>query len=101
LHRPGSEDDTTGWIPWYCGLPGNEFLLEVPNSFINDNFNMAQIYDIIEFQYGVRYQFDIIAMIKTTRNPTLEDLNEKLFKELFKKAVEIFCIMHNRYIHSF
>ena len=49
LHRPGSDDESTGWIPWYTGLNGNEFLVEVPASFINDNFNMADIYDIIEF----------------------------------------------------
>ena len=49
-------------------------MLEVPHSFINDNFNMAEIYDIIEFEYGIRYQFEIIAMILTTRNPTIEDI---------------------------
>ena len=47
-HREGSDDETTGWIPWYCRLPGNEFLVEVPATFIEDHFNMAEIYEIIE-----------------------------------------------------
>ena len=29
-----------GWIQWYCSLEGHEFLCEIEEDFIKDNFNM-------------------------------------------------------------
>ncbi|KAJ3196470.1 casein kinase 2 regulatory subunit [Irineochytrium annulatum] len=29
------------WINWYCSLPGHEFFLEVPEEFIEDEFNLT------------------------------------------------------------
>ena len=39
-------------------------------------------------------------MILGTRDPTLDDLKEKLFQELYEKAIDVFSLLHNRYIHS-
>jgi casein kinase II subunit beta len=28
------------WITWYCSLPGNDYLVEVPEAWIEDDFNL-------------------------------------------------------------
>ncbi len=33
-----TEDE--GWVQWFCGLDGNEFLVEVDEEFIRDRSNM-------------------------------------------------------------
>lgn len=37
-----------GWIQWFCSLEGNEFLVEVEEEFIRDQFNL----------YGLKHKFD-------------------------------------------
>lgn len=34
------EEDEEKWIQWFCSLPGNEYFCEVPQSYIEDSFNL-------------------------------------------------------------
>ena len=36
----GSDNEDGGWIQWFWDLDGNEFLLEVDEEYIRDQFNL-------------------------------------------------------------
>ena len=96
----GENDPTTGWIPWYCSLPGNDFLVEVSLDFIKDKFNLEGIYEYIDQVYSRNYYFDIMSMIVTTKNPKVGDIGDKLFIELFEKAADVYRMLHVRFLAS-
>ena len=37
-----------GWIQWFCGLDGNEFLAEIDEQFIRDQTNL----------FGLKHRFE-------------------------------------------
>ena len=38
-----------GWIQWFCGLEGNDFLVEIDEEFIRDKMNL----------YGLKHKFEL------------------------------------------
>ena len=36
-----SKSENLSWIPWWCAHPGHEYFAEVPEEFIEDDFNMT------------------------------------------------------------
>lgn len=36
-----SQSENLSWIPWWCAHPGHEFFVEVPEEYIEDDFNMT------------------------------------------------------------
>ena len=67
-----------GWIRWFCSLEGHEFLVEVDEDFIKDQFNL----------YGLQATFPkdkfktCIKMILSPLAPNEEDLADEHFLEL-------------------
>ena len=37
-----------GWIQWFCSIDGNEFLVEIDEQFIHDQFNL----------YGIKHKIE-------------------------------------------
>lgn len=35
------EYSSMGWIQWFCSLEGHEFMVEIEEEFIKDNFNLV------------------------------------------------------------
>ncbi|KAJ3335676.1 casein kinase 2 regulatory subunit [Gonapodya sp. JEL0774] len=35
------------WISWFCTLPGHDFFIEVPEDFIEDDFNLCGLNAIV------------------------------------------------------
>lgn len=90
------EDETseTGWISWYCSLEGHRFLLEVPEEYIQDAFNL----------YGLKTKVamynEALELILTGGVPEEEDLQDEGFLETYKASAELYSLIHARYIQS-
>jgi casein kinase II subunit beta len=83
-----------GWIAWFCGLKGHEFVVEVEEEYIKDNFNL----------YGLRgqiqYYDQALEMILSCEAPDEEDLADSEFLEIYRDATELYGFIHARYIVS-
>jgi casein kinase II subunit beta len=42
-----NDDSFISWITWYCSLPGHEMLVQVPEYFIEDDFNLNGLINTI------------------------------------------------------
>lgn len=84
----------SGWIAWFCGLRGHEFVVEVEEEYIRDNFNL----------YGLRgqiqYYDQALEMILSSDAPEEEDLADTEFMEIYRDATELYGYIHARYIVS-
>lgn len=84
----------SGWIPWFCGLKGHEFLAEVDEEYIRDNFNL----------YGLRVRFEnyehALDMILSSEAPDEEDLLDAEFLEVYRDATNLYGLIHARYVAS-
>ena len=85
-----------GWIKWFCGLEGHEFLVEIDEDFIRDQFNL----------YGLQVSFPkdkfktCLKMILSPLAPNEEDLADEHFMELNQEASDLYGLIHNRYIQT-
>eukprot|EP00917_Polyrhabdina_sp_WS-2016_P029426 GHVP01062724.1.p1 GENE.GHVP01062724.1~~GHVP01062724.1.p1 ORF type:complete len:259 (+),score=29.60 GHVP01062724.1:42-779(+) len=41
------EQAETPWIEWFCSLKGNEFLVEVDEDFVRDDFNLTGLHKLV------------------------------------------------------
>jgi len=84
----------SGWIPWFCGLKGNEFFAEVDEEYVRDNFNL----------YGLRGRFQFydhaLEMIISGESPDEDDLADSEFLEIYRDATDLYGLIHARYIAS-
>ena len=92
-----SESDMSGsesWISWFVSQAGNEFLLEIDEDFIRDNFNL----------YGLREMFQYydhaLAMILDPECPGEEDLQDRDYAVIYKDAAELYGMIHQRFALS-
>ncbi len=40
---------TLTWISWFCSLPGHEYFCEVTEEFIEDDFNLTGLNNMVPF----------------------------------------------------
>lgn len=90
-------DNEHGFIPWHCSLERNKYLLEVQRSFIKDEFNLTLIKNELTFEVYYDYE-DAMHMILSRTEPTEQDVEEPLFVDLYKKAGDIYGIIHRRFV---
>jgi len=83
-----------GWIPWFCGLKGHDFLAEVEEEYVRDNFNL----------YGLRARFQFydhaLEMILSGEAPDDDDLADREFLQIYREATDLYGLIHARYIVS-
>lgn len=83
-----------GWINWYCSLKGHEALAEVEEEYMKDNFNLCGLRSKVQY-------FDLaLEMILSTESPDEEDLLDSEFVDVYRDAVDLYALIHARYIIS-
>eukprot|EP00164_Ancoracysta_twista_P000662 GFYU01000879.1.p1 GENE.GFYU01000879.1~~GFYU01000879.1.p1 ORF type:complete len:250 (+),score=32.57 GFYU01000879.1:114-863(+) len=87
----GSEDEDVTWVSWYCSLKGNEFLCEVEEDFIQDDFNLTGLSSqVVHYDYALDLMLDM--------DSPMDDLAED-HQEMVESAAEaLYGLIHARYI---
>jgi casein kinase II subunit beta len=42
-------DSLQSWVSWFCSLSGNEYYLEVPDEFMDDEFNLTDLSGLVPY----------------------------------------------------
>lgn len=82
------DDDDGSWISDWCEEPENYFLLEVPQDYISDNFNLFGL------QSQVSYYQAALSRILDEEESADEENDEKI--EL--NAQKLYGMIHSRYL---
>lgn len=93
-YQEDSESSENGWIQWLCALEDHEFLTEVDEDYVQESFNL----------YGLRSKFphfsESLQMLLSEDFPEDEDLQNESFLALHQEAVDLYGLIHRRFILS-
>ncbi|KAI9098235.1 casein kinase II beta chain [Phlyctochytrium arcticum] len=93
----GEEYDSTSetgssvisWISWFCSLPGHEFFVEVPDEFVEDDFNLTGLSN------NVPYYNDALDLILDLE----PDDSEQAPQSVIESSAELlYGLIHARFI---
>ena len=85
-----------GWIKWFTGLEGHEYLVDIDESYLKDPSNLYGLQSTM----GKEKFAQCIKMILSPNAPNEEDLAEEHFLELNQEASDLYGLIHARYINS-
>lgn len=71
-----SAGDDTSWISWFCNLRGNEFLCEVDDDFVQDDFNLCGLSSQVPYY---DYALDLILDVEPSHGRHILFLLEFIF----------------------
>jgi casein kinase II subunit beta len=78
------------WIQWFCAMRGNEFFCEVDEEFIQDEFNLYGLSQVVP---NYDYALDVIL-----DNEPDEDLTEEQQEIIERNAEMLYGMIHARFI---
>ncbi|KAL6049655.1 putative casein kinase II subunit beta-4 [Balamuthia mandrillaris] len=84
-----TSEDTT-WIQWFCSLRGNEFFCEVDEDYIQDDFNLTGLRNMVS---NYDYALDMILDAESD-----EALTEEQQESIESAAEMLYGLIHARYI---
>lgn len=85
----GDHNETT-WVEWFCSLKGNEFFVEVDEEYIQDDFNLTGLSQIIPY-YDTALSI-ILDEEEDGRGPEAD-------QEVIETACQmLYGLIHSRYI---
>jgi len=85
-----SDDEETSWIQWWCSLKGNEFFAEVDEEYIQDDFNLTGLSNMVP---NYEYALDMILDADTP-----DELTEEQQEIVESGAEMLYGLIHARYI---
>ena len=89
-----SDYEEGGWIQWFCGLDGNDFLIEVDEEYIRDQFNLYGI------KPKVKNYDNALNMILGQEIPDTEQFDDPNYLTKYEAAMDLYGLIHSRYITS-
>ena len=86
------------WIDWHVSVPGNHFLVPIDISFIMNSFNMTEFKD--SDYHGLTYFEEAHRQILGMAPKSQEELEDKVYQGIYQQAVDLYGLMHARYIQT-
>jgi casein kinase II subunit beta len=87
----GESGSMVSWIHWHCSQPGNEHLLEIPEEYIEDDFNLTGLSQQVK-----HYSHAMCTILD------LEDDDDDTallnHKEIENWAIILYSLIHARFI---
>jgi casein kinase II subunit beta len=77
-----SDSSAVSWIVWCCSLPGHDWLLQVPEAFIEDDFNLISL--------SVPNYASALDMILDLESDQVEDVEAD--------AITLYGLIHARFL---
>lgn len=85
-----SED--ISWVSWFCSLKGNEFFAQVPEDYLQDDFNLTGLSSQVPYY---DYALDMVLDVDSPQDDMLTEEQQ----EVVEQAAEIlYGLIHARYI---
>eukprot|EP01120_Amphizonella_sp_Union-15-10_P000326 TRINITY_DN1033_c0_g1_i1.p1 TRINITY_DN1033_c0_g1~~TRINITY_DN1033_c0_g1_i1.p1 ORF type:complete len:214 (+),score=41.10 TRINITY_DN1033_c0_g1_i1:64-705(+) len=85
-----TSSEETSWISWFCSLRGNEFFVEVDERWIQDDFNLHGLSQMVP---NYEYALDMIL----DRDNEM-DLTDEQTEVVESSAETLYGLIHQRYI---
>jgi len=90
--QSGSPEEDISWIEWFCGIKGNEFLIEVDEEYIRDDFNLTGLHAIVP------YYEQAIDIVLDNEEESLDAYPEAHQQVLEQSAHMLYGLVHARFI---
>ena len=87
-----SSSEEVSWINWFCGHRGHEFLCQVPEEFIQQNFNLTGLPELVP-----HYKQSLETILDMDSDEEREQ-SEELEMEIEQSAELLYGLIHARLI---
>jgi len=88
----GSLEEDISWIEWFCGIKGNEYLVEIDEEYIRDDFNLTGLHSIVP------YYDQALDIVLDNDEESLDAYPEAHQQELEQSAHLLYGLVHSRFI---